>query len=903
MRHLFALGCLFAWGSVSVAADPPKPTSEQIEFFEKKVRPILSEHCYSCHGPKKQNAGLRLDSAAGLKQGTDSGPIVVAGDPAKSRLISSVKRQGEFPMPPKLPLPPEAVAALTEWVKAGAVFPEAATSTGAIDPKKHWAFQPVKDPIIPKGPAHPVDALVRAKMSDKELSLSPEADRRTLIRRAYYDLIGLPPTAAEIEAFVNDKSPDAWEKVIDRLLASPQYGERWARYWLDIARYADTKGYVFQEDRNFPYAYTYRDYVIRSFNDDKPYNQFIVEQLAADRLPLGEDKSALAAMGFLTLNRRFLNNTHDIIDDRIDVTTRGLLGLTVTCARCHDHKYDPIPAKDYYSLYGVFASSIEPKDLPLIGEVKRTPEVIAFEKELASREADLDAFIAKKHGDALARLRTVDSIADHIRGSFDLGNNPADQIQAFARERDLNAYVLGRWKTFLGEQLKSHSPIFSSLAALHAVPESEFEKKASQILAALGKDEKKPVNPLVLKALTDAKPKAFKDASNAIGRLIVDRASFRGPLRNQESELAAILGANGPLDVALADFDKIQNRADREAVTAQKKKIDAFKATSPAAPPRAMVLNDGPAFQPYVFLRGNANNHGPTVPRQFVEIAAGPDRKPFANGSGRLEMAKAIASAENPLTARVMANRVWLYHFGHGLVRTPSDFGVRSDPPTHPELLDWLAKRFVEDGWSVKKLHKRIMMSETYRQASTVSVEIYKTDPENRMLSHQNRKRLDFEALRDSMLVVSGKLDTTQFGKSVDLFKTPFTGRRTVYGAIDRTNMPGTMRAFDVASPDQHSPQRFQTTVPQQALFLMNSPFVSEMAKALVSRTEFESATTTDEKIAALYLLTLGRKPTKEELQIGREFIDAAGTAKSAFSPWVQYAQVLLLSNEFAFVD
>jgi hypothetical protein len=894
-RRFLVLGCLLAAAPTALAADNPKPTPEQLEFFEKRVRPVLADNCYSCHGSKKQNAGLRLDTAEGLKLGSDTGPVVVPGDPAKSRLIQSVKRQGEFPMPPKTPLTPEAVAALTEWVKMGAPYPEATPTTNAPDARKHWAFQPLTSSAVPSPGPNPIDAFVLARLRDKGLSPAPRGDRRTLIRRAYFDVTGLPPTFEEIEAFEKDQSPDAWEKVIDRLLASPHYGERWARYWLDVARYADTKGYVFTEDRNFPYAYAYRDYVIRSFNEDKPYDRFIVEQLAADKLPLGDDKRPLAAMGFLTLGRRFLNNTHDIIDDRIDVTTRGLMGLTVGCARCHDHKYDPITQKDYYSLYGVFASSVEPKELPLIGEPQRTPEVVAFEKELEQKEADFKAFTEKQHGIAIARLRTAASVADYVRATFDTKDKPADQLQGFARDRDLSPYVLGRWKAFLAEELKGHSPVYSPLAILHAIPEADFAAKAAAAIEAFGKDAMKPVHPLVQKALTDAKPKTFKDAAAAVAAVIV--------AKKDDPEIGKVWAAGGPTDVPLADAEKIFNRADRNEITAQRKKIDEFKAKSPAAPPRAMVLNDGPAFQPYVFLRGNPANHGPTVPRQFVEIAAGPDRKPFTDGSGRLELARAIASPSNPLTARVMVNRVWLYHFGHGLVRTPSDFGVRSDPPTHPELLDWLAARFVEDGWSLKKLHKRIMMSAVYQQASGVSADLYKLDPENRLLVRQNRKRLDFEGLRDSMLSASGKLDPVMYGKPVDLFKAPFTGRRSVYGFIDRSNVPGTMRAFDVASPDQHSPQRFQTTVPQQALFLMNSPFAAEMAKGLATRPEVAAAKTPEEKIRVLYRITLGRNPTAAELALGREFVADANPAGSGFGKWEQYAQVLLLCNEFAFVD
>jgi hypothetical protein len=918
-RWLLAPGLALALASVAPAADPapPKATPEAVEFFEKKVRPLLAEHCYSCHGPKKQSAGLRLDTAAGVKAGADNGPVVTGGDPAKSRLVVAVRRQGDFPMPPKSPLPDEAVAALTEWVKIGAPYPEDAGKLAAgPDPKTHWAFQPLREPAVPelRNPNsaihNPIDSFVLARLSDKGLSPAPRADKRTLIRRACFDLLGLPPTADEIDAFEKDASPDAWEKLIDRLLTSPHYGERWARHWLDVARYSDTKGYVFQEERNFPYAYTYRDYVIRSFNQDKPYDRFVVEQLAADKLPLGADRRPLAAMGFLTLGRRFLNNPHDIIDDRIDVVTRGLMGLTVTCARCHDHKFDPIPLADYYSLYGVFASSVEPKELPLIGEVKRTPEVVAFEAEVKKREAELQAETARRHDQTMKKLRSADGIADYIRAVLDSRGMTIDQRGGFVRERELSRYVFDRWKDFLAVEAKTFLPVFRPLQALAAIPEAEFAKKAPELIAGLGKDPKKPVNPLVTKALADANPKTLREAVEVYGKLIAAQQGADEPTDDQ-AELLQVLGKDGPLDIPLADFDKIQNRADRDQLRALQKKIDAFKATSPAAPPRAMVLNDTPSpVEPAVFLRGNPANHGPVVPRQFLAVAAGTDRKPFQEGSGRLELARAIASADNPLTARVFVNRVWIGHFGQGLVRTPSDFGVRSDPPTHPELLDWLARRFVQDGWSVKRLHKTIMLSATYQQASTASPELARLDPDNRLLARQTRRRLDFEAMRDGLLSAAGRLDPTLGGRPVDLFKAPFSTRRTVYAFIDRQNLPGTFRAFDFASPDHHSPQRFQTTVAPQALFLMNSPFVAEQARAVVARPEVVSSKATDERITRVYRAVFGRTPTSEELAIGREFVAEpegwfAGAIEGArpIGKWAQYAQVLLLSNEFAFVD
>jgi hypothetical protein len=408
---------------------------------------------------------------------------------------------------------------------------------------------------------------------------------------------------------------------------------------------------------------------------------------------------------------------------------------------------------------------------------------------------------------------------------------------------------------------------------------------------------------VVKKALVDAKPKTFREAVVAVAKVLADPPKT-------SPELATVLGKGGPTDIPLDDAEKLFTKLERDQLTAIRKKIEAFKVTSPNAPPRAHSLVDGQVVQPVVFLRGNPGNRGPSVPRQAPGIVAGPSRKPFTEGSGRLELAKAIVSPDNPLTARVFVNRVWVGHFGQGLVRTPSDFGLRSDPPTHPELLDWLASTFMADGWSIKHLHKRIMFSATYQQSSTPTGVVAPgatrfEDPDNRLLSHQNRRRLDFEATRDSLLVAAGRLDPAIGGRPVELFKAPFPTRRSVYGMIDRLNLPGTFRVFDLANPDQHSPQRFQTTVPQQALFLLNSPFVVEQAKALAARPEIAAAKSTDERVTRLYRAVLSRNPTPNELSLGKAFIGPAEpTVKAdAFGPLQHYAQVLLLSNEFAFVD
>jgi hypothetical protein len=763
------IAALAILGSGSLAAAADKPSPEQLEFFEKKVRPILVENCLSCHGAKKQEFGLRLDSRAAVLKGSDGGAVVVSGDPEKSSLIEAVRYAGPTKMPPEdkgKKLPDEAIEALTAWVKMGLPWPDgpapAAKALSVADVRaKHWSFQPVQKPEPPKVEQSswvktPVDAFILARLEEKKLRPARPADKRTLIRRATLDLIGLPPTPEEVAAFEADRSLKAYENLIDRLLASPHYGERWGRHWLDVARYADTKGYVFVEERRFPYSYTYRDYVIRSFNEDLPYDQFVAQQLAADLLPLGDDKRPLAALGFLTLGRRFLNNQQDIIDDRIDVTMRGLQGLTVACARCHDHKFDPIPQKDYYSLYGVFDSCVEPKELPLVGQPEPTPEYQAFEEELHKREAVVTKY-QEEHKDEL----------------------------------------------------------------------------------------------------------------------------------------------------------KANNRKFREELTALQRKVDEWNVTGPGSPPRAMVLQDLPKPRnPHVFLRGNPNNRGEAVPRRYLEVLAGEKREPFKEGSGRLELARAIATRDNPLTARVVVNRVWLNHFGKGLVRTPSDFGLRGDPPTHPELLDYLAATFMDEGWSVKKLHRLIMLSNTYRQSSDGDPQTELADVDNRLFGRMNRQRLDLEALRDSLLAVAGRLDSTAGGAAVELTKTPFTTRRTVYGFIDRQNLPGLFRTFDFASPDASTGQRFTTTVPQQALFLMNSPFVIEQAKHFVSRPDIASLPKTEERIDRMYRLAFGRVADPEEISSGLQFLKTAGTVQTKadgksvkLTAWEQYAQVLLLANEFAFVD
>ena len=590
-------------------------------YFEMHIRPVLVESCYGCHSQKagKTEGELALDNRMSVLRGGLGGAVVVPGDPDSSRLIQAMEYGEEgLQMPPDGRLPDAVIAAFRQWIAMGAPDPREGEAmvidTIASQAAEHWAFRKPSLPEVPDDPTGwsrtDVDRLVAAKLHAANLEPLPQADRRTLIQRVYFDLIGLAPSQGEIEGFLGDNEPDAYGRLVDRLLASPQFGERWARHWLDLARFADTKGYVFTEDRAFPHAYKYRDWVICALNDDMPIDQFMKYQLAADRMiDSSDDQRHLAAQGFVTLGRRFINNQHDIIADRIDVIFRGMMGLSVTCARCHDHKYDPITDEDYYALYGVLQSTREEQD-------------------------------------KIYPLRLVD-----------------------------------------------------------------------------------------------------KDQPENVG----------------------------------------------------------------------------------VFIRGAAHNRGPLVQRGFPQFFSS-----FApvveSGSGRLELAEAIVHPDNPLTTRVFVNRVWGHLLGEQLVRTPSDFGLRCELPRQLDVLDLLAVKFASGGWSLKQLVRKLVTSSTYRQSSVASTELLAVDSDNDLWGRANRRRLDFESLRDRLLDVAGQLDKHIGGESEDIVGGEGGTRRTLYAHIDRQNLPNVFRTFDFASPDAHSPERAHTLVPQQALFLLNSQLIERVA-------------------------------------------------------------------------
>jgi mono/diheme cytochrome c family protein len=894
------------------AAAPLTPAEEA---FERKVRPILFDHCVGCHGPKKKMGDLRLDTRAGLLQGGESGPAIKPGDPDGSRLIRAVRHVGKLKMPKKDKLKPEAVAVLADWIKAGAPWPKDPTKAPDDQAwKRHWAFQPVKDAPVPlvknaDWPRTPLDRFVLSRLESKGLTPSPEADRRTLIRRLSFDLIGLPPTPAQMEDFLGDQRADAYERLVDRLLASPHYGERWGRYWLDIARYADTRGYVFLEDTSYPWAYTYRDYVIRSFNRDLPYDTFILEQLAADKLPIGKDRRPLTGLGYLTLGGRFMNNVQDILDDKIDVVTRGLMGLTVSCARCHDHKFDPVPTADYYSLYGVFASCSEPV-IPPVFEDPPNPALYAkFTAEMAKREKALADFVKGKQREVFqgARTRVAEyMLAVHARK----GQPRPDNFMLIADGADLNPAMLSRWQAYLERTARKHDRVWAPWHRFATLSKKDFPEKAKEISKSLATN--KEINPLVARAFVAKPPANLAEAARRYADVLLTTekmwqetltksATTKQLSDADREELRRVFhGPNAPPDVppgAFSDLELLPDRASQDKLQKFRKAVEQWRVTGAGAPARANTLVDlENPVQPRVFRRGNPNNPGPAVPRRFLSALSGPKSQPFREGSGRLELARAIVDPKNPLTARVQVNRVWMHLFGQGLVTTPGDFGLRGEPPSHPELLDHLTVAFVRDGWSIKNLQRRILLSAAYRQGSGDRANARRVDPENQLIWRMNRRRLDFEATRDALLAVAGRLDHSLGGPSVKDFLGAGPRRRTLYGHLDRQYVPSLHRTFDFPSPDASTPRRDSTTVAPQALFFLNSPFVMESARGLTS--QLGSDKDLNGRVLGLYRLCYGRSPTAEEMALAREFLGMASA-----ETWHRYAQSLLLTNEFVFVD
>jgi hypothetical protein len=897
------------------SAAPPEDANAHTDFFEREIRPLLIDRCQECHGEKKQESDLRLDNRASLLAGGVSGPAVVPGQPGESLLIAAVRHMGETKMPPNEKLTPPQIAALTRWVELGAPWPSDQPRAAETEKPKHWAFQPVIDPPVPvvadNAVANPIDAFLTAKLQTAGLTPVARADRRTLIRRATYDLTGLPPTPEETAEFERDADPRAYEHLVDRLLGSPHYGEQWGRHWFDIARYSDTKGYVYaREQRFWVHAWVYRDWVVKALNDDLPYDRFLLLQIAADQAA-PDDKTSLAAMGFLTLGRRFLGVSRDIIDDRIDVVTRGTMGLTVACARCHDHKYDPIPTTDYYSLYGVFQSCSE--QLVPTAEPNASDEAYrAFAQELEKRRLTLANTMAARRSETSARVRS--RAGEYLAAQLELSKYPEEGFDQILAKTDLLPTFVRRWQAFLSQAQKRNDPLFVPWHALSKLTADEFASQATPLAAALARRPEGEVNPLLVAKLQPP-PGSASELAARYGEVFAEvegqwqqalklASDQQQPAPTALADPAAeavrqvLYGATGPCEVPNEPIVNIEYFFDSDSCNELwrlQNEVDNWILQSPVAPPHAAVLVDrADPVTPRVFKRGNPATKGEEVPRHFVEVVAGANPPPFQQGSGRLELARAIIDPANPLTARVAVNRVWLHHFGAGLVRTPSDFGTRAEAPSHAELLDWLTSRFIEEGWSLKKLHRRIMLSEAYQRNSLapespeLAAKAMQVDPENRFLWRAHQRRLTFEEMCDSLQRASGTLDTTVGGKASDLLS-PSYRRRALYGLIDRQFFPNTLRIFDFANPDLHIPQRSDTTVPQQALFFLNDPMLLRHAQALAARTA--KAPSPEERVQQMYRFAYQREATPPQLQAALELVqqsqsDPASAVSPTASAW-----------------
>ena len=868
-------------------------TAERAEHFEMKIRPILANRCYGCHSSAPLG-GLAVNSRNGLLKGGKTGPAVVPGKPEESLLIQAIEHLNDKMKMPmgQSKMPDLEIATLSAWIKDGAFWPEAPVASNSLKSKyvitaeqrKFWAFQPISKPNLPavknaKWVASAVDRFVLAKLEQNQLKPNSAATRADLIRRAYIDLTGLPPTYEETRRFVSDPNPDAFAGVVDRLLNSKEYGERWGRYWLDVARYADDR---MDSDVMLPYpnSFRFRDWVIKAFNDDMPYDLFVKAQIAGDQL---EDPKRFApGLGFYGLSP-------ELTDDRVDVTTRGFLALTGACAQCHDHKFDPIPTKDYYALQGVFSSTKRAEfELAPADQVKAYK---AQAKKIDELKKRIESFL---HNQAtqLAEALAADS-PRYIRAARKVMSAPGQTVAEVASADQLDRITLEHWVPYL-----KTGPVDNNYLKGWRDESFDLVKFKQEALAVLQERKQVDEKNLLSRVTNDANTKGETFALPP-DRFYLWRdlffSDFYGREFKQEEDGILYYGPNrGYLtsDGTVERFLEGQWKSYLGNMRAELKELQAKLAPQYEY---AHAIKDNPTpIDEKIRVGGSEENQGETAPRAFLSILSDGDPKPFTKGSGRLELAEAIADPKNPLTARVMVNRVWQHHFGEGLVRTVSNFGRMGEKPSHPELLDYLASRFIENGWSMKKLHREIMLSATYQLSSDGNATNLALDGDNRLLWRVNRQRLDAESMRDTLLSVAGELDHTAAGKPTPLEDIQ-NRRRSVYGFVSRRKLDGTLALFDFPNPNLSAEKRTTTATPLQQLFFLNSEFLTARAKALELR--LRTAQSAEERIKQAYRIVFGRDATAEELRLGREYTAGGGSA------WLSYAQVLLSSNELVFVN
>ena len=868
--------------------------NEAGEFFEKQVRPVLAKNCFACH-TSTALGNLAMTSGESLRKGGNSGPAIIPGNPDESLIIQAVThKHARLKMPPQGKLGEAEIAALRKWIADGAVWPEAPVQPAKAgeaykitnDQRAFWSFQRVKKPAVPqvknaRWVKTPVDAFLLKAMEDKGVQPSSPAPKHVWLRRVYLDLVGVPPAPDEVDAFERDKSPDALRTVVNRLLASPRYGERWGRHWLDVARYTDDKLNIVA-DEPYANAFRFRDWVVKAFNDDMPYDLFVKAQLAGDLLPVKDREPLLAGLGFYGMSAQYQ-------EDRPDVTGKAFLGLTVGCAQCHDHKFDPIPTKDYYSWLGIF-SNTRLKEYPLAGKAV----VDAYqkkEKEIEDLEKELTRF-RQSQSRLLAEILAT-RISKYIQAAYRVAGPEKMAVADAARSASLDQETLQRWVDYLGK--KDHegsylngwrdllakggnaAAVGDALQAEVLAIHSEMRSIEEKNLATLGGAEG---NPALAKIVLLPYPR--------------DKYVFWAGLFGESRTGFTSRKEVRVLEYTGDDLDRFLSGEWRQYSDELKARLAAAKKELPAKYPFLHIVED--VEKPknmQVHIRGNPENLGEEAPRAFLSILSPGTPKPFTNGSGRLELAEAIASADNPLTARVMVNRIWTLHFGAGIVRTPSNFGQLGDRPSHPELLDYLAARFVESGWSVKAMHREIVLSSAYALSAQPVEANMKIDPENRLLWRANVRRLDVEALRDSVLAVAGTLDST-VGGPPEPINDEKNNRRTLYSFVSRRKLDATLATFDFPNANDTSEQRILTNTPLQRLYLLNSKFMMKQASHLAERVKKSAGNDPVAEVRESYRLALGRSPSAEELRWGREYLQSG-------EPLARFTQAILSSNEFLY--
>jgi len=916
--NLFLLGtsflgfCLMVVSAEERKVTMAKPTSEQITFFESKVRPVLVDNCFRCHGgdlKKEPKAGLTLTTLKGMLQGGDSGPALMPGNLNKSLIVEAVRYRNEnMSMPPKKPLKPDEVKVIEEWVSMGAPWPgfEGEIVLQATDEgepydwdkfrKEHWSFKPVLKKDAPKvrqfdWPRGDLDRFVLARLEEAGLKPNSRADKRILIRRATLDLIGLPPAPEEVNDFLEDTSEDAFGKVIDRLLESEQYGERWARHWLDVARYSDGLG-GFGDGQDLPNAWRYRDWVVKALNEDLPYDQFVRRQIAGD---LMQPEPDALGTGFFAVGPTYKGDGGDpeatnvakaeTLSDRVDTFSRAFLGLTAACARCHDHKFDPITTKDYYAIAGIFNNTRN-----VDKAVASKEEVDAYnvaQAAIKKKQDELKHWSEDLREDGSRTLmrqsdKYLVELFEYHRQRRILTGIP--DRNAYAKEKGLNPKRLEAWERSLKDfRNREKFPLLDVWFEKNAMKE-DTEATGEDIVASAKKFMERLES--ILKAL-EAKDVEWREKMASTGKR---HGRPRAP------------GADGVFMKHLRDGPcRVGNvnelgEAEKEMQKTFQVALDKLKKEAPKKPSSAHVLADGGSGNMHVALRGDLAKRGEVAQRKFLRVLAGDDAPAYSKGSGRLELAESVVDPANPLTSRVMVNRVWQWHFGQGLVRTPSNFGTLGEKPSHPRLLDWLARDFIENGWSLKRLHRKIMLSATWQMSSAHDDAKFAKDGDNRLIWRMNPRKLDVESWRDSLLAASGELDLTLGGApTTNIMGTP---RRTIYSKVsrsgDRFASDAFLRLFDFPAPQSTSAQRVVSTVPQQYLFMMNSPFMIKRAAALAK--DLSSLGNDEERIKVAYERLYARPADSREVEVGLAFL---GGEEDSQGKWPQYAQVLLSAHEF----